>query len=60
VRRKFRHVLDPDVAMPELPFIVPFEPDRSDQAGDGDLVREDADDIRPALDLLVQALERIG
>jgi len=46
--------------MPELPFIVPFEPDRSDQAGDGDLVREDADDIRPALDLLVQALERIG
>ncbi len=35
------------------PFVVLFEQQRADQAHDGRLVREDADDLGPPLDLAV-------
>jgi hypothetical protein len=50
----------PHVAALELVFIILLEQDRADQACDAVLVGEDADDIGPALHLLVQAFERIG
>src|SRR6202165_6213384 len=40
------------------PFIVALKQDGADQAGDGFLVGEDADDLGPALDLAVSPLER--
>ena len=42
------------------PFIVLLEQNGADEAGDRSLVGEDADDLGPALDLAVEALERIG
>lgn len=45
---------------PNRPFVVLFQEDGADQAGDGRLVREDADDLGTALDLAVDAFERIG
>ena len=42
------------------PFIVLLEQDGADQAGDGVLVGEDADDIGAALDLAIEAFQRIG
>jgi hypothetical protein len=42
------------------PFIVLLEEDRTDKAGDGVLVGEDADDLGAALDLAVEPLQRIG
>ena len=42
------------------PFIVLFEQDGADEAGDGGLVREDADDLGAPLDLAVEALQRVG
>ena len=42
------------------PLVVLFEQDRADEAGDGGLVGEDADDLGAALDLAVEALERVG
>ena len=42
------------------PFIVLLEQDRADEAGDGGLVGEDADDIGAALDLAVEPFQRIG
>jgi len=41
------------------PFVVLFEQDRADEPGDGGLVGEDADDLGAALDLAVEALERV-
>lgn len=42
------------------PFVVLFEQNSSDKPLDGGFVGEDADDICPALDLAVDAFERIG
>ena len=42
------------------PFVVLFEQDGADEADDGGLVGEDADDLGAPLDLAVEALERIG
>jgi hypothetical protein len=43
----------------ELPLVIGLHEHRSDQARDALLVGEDADHVGPALDLLVQSLERI-
>lgn len=59
MRIELGHTLDLHVAMLQLPFVVGFEQHSSDQADDAVFVREDADDIGTALDLLVQALQRI-
>src|SRR3954471_5480424 len=42
------------------PFVVLFEQDCADEPGDGGFVGEDADDVGAALDLAVEALERVG
>ncbi len=42
------------------PFVVLLEEERSYEAGDGRLVREDADDLGAPLDLAVEAFERVG
>ena len=42
------------------PFIVLLEQDRADQAGDGVLVGEDANDVGAALDFAIEALQRVG
>ena len=42
------------------PFIVLLEQDGADQAGDGVLVGEDADDVGAALDLAIEAFQWIG
>ena len=52
--------LDLHVAALEQPLVVLFEQDGADQPGDGGLVREDADDIGAALDLLVQSFQRVS
>jgi len=44
----------------KLPLVVLLEQDGTDEADDGVLVGEDADDVGAALDLLVQPLEWIG
>ena len=41
------------------PFVVLLEQDGADEADDGLFVREDADDVGAALDLAVEALERV-
>jgi hypothetical protein len=40
--------------------VVLLQEDGADQAGDGRLVRKDADHLGAALDLAVEALERVG
>jgi hypothetical protein len=40
------------------PLVVLFEQDGTDEPGDGRFVGEDADDLGPALDLAVEALQR--
>ena len=42
------------------PFIVLFQKDSPDEADDGLVVGEDADDLGAALDLTVDALDRVG
>jgi hypothetical protein len=42
------------------PFVVLFEQHGADEADDGVLVREDADDVGAPLDLAVEALDRVG
>ncbi len=42
------------------PFVVLFEQDSSDQAGDRLLVWEDADDLGAPLDLPVEPFDRVG
>jgi len=41
------------------PLVVLLEEDGADEAGDGCLVGEDADDLGAALDLAVEPLERV-
>ena len=42
------------------PFVVLFEQEGADEADDGVLVGEDADDVGAPLDLAVEALDRVG
>lgn len=42
------------------PFVVGLEDDGGDEPGDGGVVGEDPDDVGAALDLAVDALERVG
>ena len=44
----------------DRPFIILLEQDGADQAGNGVLIGEDADDLGAALDLAVQPFQRIG
>lgn len=44
----------------EGPLVILLEQDRADETGDGSFVGKDADDLGPAFDLAVQALQRIG
>jgi hypothetical protein len=55
VERLKRHVSALD-----RPLVVLFEQDRSDQAGDGGRVGEDAHHIGAPLDLAVEAFQRVG
>ncbi len=48
------------VSAADGPLVVALGEDRADQADDGVLVGKDADDIGPALDLLVEPLQGIG
>jgi hypothetical protein len=50
---EFSHHLRLHVAMLELPLVVGFEQHGADQPDNGLLVRKDADDVGPALDLFV-------
>jgi hypothetical protein len=43
----------------DRPVVVLLEEDGADQAGDGGLVWKDADDIGAALDLAVEAIDRV-
>jgi len=52
--------LDLNVSAGDLPFVVLFEEYRADEAGDRGLVRDYADDIGAAFDLIVQARDGIG
>ncbi len=54
------HGLELHVAVLELPLVVLLQEDGADKADNGRLVWEDADDVGPPLDLLVQALEGVG
>ena len=45
--------------MPELPLVVEFEQEGADEADDCGLVGKDIDDIGAALDLFVDALDRV-
>src|SRR3954447_15652094 len=54
------HGLERHVAVLELPLVVLLHQDGSDEAQDAGLVREDADHVGAALDLLVEAFERVG
>ena len=47
-------------AVGDLPFVVDVGQDRADEADDGGLVREDADDAGSAFDLLVDPLQGVG
>src|SRR5215203_3690825 len=58
-RCEFGHKLCLHVAVLELPLVVGLQQHGADQADDGALVREDADDVGASFDLLVQPLERI-
>ncbi len=40
--------------------VVLLEQDRADEADDGVIIGEDADDLGPALDFAVEALDRVG
>jgi hypothetical protein len=42
------------------PFVVLFEQDSADEACDGRFVGEDADNLGAALDLAIEAFQRIG
>ena len=52
--------LDLHVAVLGLPLVVLLHEDGADEADDGVLVGEDPDDIGSTLDLLVEALQRVG
>jgi hypothetical protein len=42
------------------PLVVLFEQQRADEADDGAVVGEDADDVGAPLDLAVEAFDRVG
>jgi hypothetical protein len=44
----------------DRPFIVLFEQDGADEAGDGGFIGEDANNLGTALDLAVEPFERVG
>ena len=44
----------------DLPLVVLLDDDRGDEAVDGSVVGEDADDVRAALDLTVHAFEWVS
>ena len=44
----------------DCPFVVLFDQDGADQAGDGILVGKDADDVGSPLDPAMKAFERVG
>lgn len=44
----------------DRPFVIPFEQQGSDEPDDGLIVWKDADHLGPALDLAVQAPDRVG
>jgi hypothetical protein len=44
----------------DSPFLVGLEHQGADEANDGIVVREDADDVGAALDFAVHAFERVG
>jgi hypothetical protein len=48
-----------EVAATDRPLVRLLEHQGADEADDGLIVREDADDVGAALDLLVDALERV-
>ena len=54
------HGLERHVAVLELPLVVLLDQDRSDEAQDDGLVREDADHVSAPLDLFVEPFERVG
>ncbi len=54
------HRLGPEVAPAVLPLVVLLGEDHPDQADHARPGREDPDDRGPALDLLVEPLERVG
>ena len=58
-RGQLGHGLDLHGAVLELLLVVRLQQHRPDQAHERRLAREDADDVGAALDLLVQALERV-
>ena len=48
-----------EVATTDSPLVVLFGEQSADEARDSGAVREDADDVGPATDLLVQTLLRL-
>jgi hypothetical protein len=59
-REQLGHRLDLHVAVLQLSLVIRLQQHGPDQLDDRRLAREDADHIGPPLDLLVEALERIG
>src|SRR6516165_6352008 len=59
-RCKFGYACDLHIAALEQPLVILFEQHGADQPGDAGLVREDADDTGPPLDLFVEAFEWVG
>src|SRR6266566_7420930 len=57
--RRLRQRLQTHVALGHRPIVVLLEQQRPDQPHDAGLIGEDTDDIRPALDLLVEPLQRV-
>src|SRR5215469_3753078 len=59
-RYKFGHALDLHVATLEQPLVILFEQDGADQSDNAGLIGEDADDVGPPFDFLVQSFQRVG
>lgn len=55
-----RHRLGPEVAASVLPLVVLLEEDHPDESDETGLVREDADDRRPALEALMSSPRVVG
>ena len=58
---QFTHGLQTEVAaISSLPLVIDLDQDRACQTKDRRLIRKHTDHIRSALDLLVEAFQRIG
>lgn len=57
--RHLGHSFDLHVAVLGLPLVVLLHEDGADEADDQVLIGEDADDVSPSFDLLVETLQRI-